>query len=469
MANEPQQPSGSLNVDGFFVTDEQNSLMSNDLQSIELTSQRVNSPLNPRHNFLASIENAQDNECADISINYANQLANDARARQRKSSSAPTETITNTLGISPDMSVSSLQNVCIQNQTLIKQQGMLLQQLMGQSTKQNTPSATMTRDPAHRVSSDESGDDMDAFVNQRVMENDDDDTDEHGNEHDDIQRSLQEFFDDSDQCGPEIDPKLANCLSKAFHVKVADDKAKKLADLYHKPKNSENFHVPKTNDSVWSSVKRRTQDVDVKLQHIQSQQLKALFPLIRAFDKMLEGAKTGKGLKQEQNSECIKLVQHSIQLSQMAFNELSYRRRYLIRGDLKHCYKQLCNDRNPITQFLLGDNVENKMKDIDVAKKLGHRITDNQRKPYYNNHHPTSGNRGRYHPYTRGGKQGFHNNRKFRNGGKDFSHDNGSRDNNHFLGEKEGEGQEEQLVLNTLSVSDNFHIPSVHIDLGKFE
>ena len=42
------------------------------------------------------------------------------------------------------------------------------------------------------------------------------------------------------------------------------DKAKKLADLYHKPKKSENFHVPKTNDSVWSSVKRRTQDVEVQ-------------------------------------------------------------------------------------------------------------------------------------------------------------------------------------------------------------
>lgn len=59
---------------------------------------------------------------------------------------------------------------------------------------------------------------------------------------------------------------------------------------------------------------------------------------------------------------------------QTAFTGISFKRCYFIKADLKPCYRSICNDNNPITKWLLGDNVAIKMKEIDFAQKLGHKF-----------------------------------------------------------------------------------------------
>ncbi|KAK3089150.1 hypothetical protein FSP39_001290 [Pinctada imbricata] len=105
--------------------------------------------------------------------------------------------------------------------------------------------------------------------------------------------------------------------------------------MYFRPKNIDKFVVPKTNESVWPSLRRRSQDIDANLQKIQGYQMKGLVPTTQAFDKLLTAAQTGKGLTPQDTSECVKLLQHSIQLGQFAFNELTYRRRYFMKE--KNC------------------------------------------------------------------------------------------------------------------------------------
>lgn len=59
---------------------------------------------------------------------------------------------------------------------------------------------------------------------------------------------------------------------------------------------------------------------------------------------------------------------------QTAFTGISFKRCYFIKADLKPCYRSICNDNNPITKWLLGDNVAIKMKEIDFAQKLGNKF-----------------------------------------------------------------------------------------------
>ncbi|KAK3084284.1 hypothetical protein FSP39_011035 [Pinctada imbricata] len=242
---------------------------------------------------------------------------------------------------------------------------------------------------------------------------------------------MKDFYGDGDKTGPEINTDLAEIISSGFHVRVPEEKTKKLSDMYFRPKNIDKFVVPKTNESVWPSLRRRSQDIDANLQKIQGYQMKGLVPTTQAFDKLLTAAQTGKGLTPQDTSECVKLLQHSIQLGQFAFNELTYRRRYFMKGDLKSCYRQLCNDSNPVTNYLLGDNVEAKMKDMDTAQTVGNKVLN--KRPH------TSGNSNskRFHPY---GPTGHYNKNMSKSSPfhkkKDF-YRKGQNAPKHFLGKRE--------------------------------
>lgn len=65
---------------------------------------------------------------------------------------------------------------------------------------------------------------------------------------------------------------------------------------HHLPKNCDNWTVPRTNKSVWPSLNKKSQDVDVKLQKVQGIQLKEMFPFGRIFDMLLKASKAGTGL-----------------------------------------------------------------------------------------------------------------------------------------------------------------------------
>jgi len=48
--------------------------------------------------------------------------------------------------------------------------------------------------------------------------------------------------------------------------------------------------------------------------------------------------------------------------------------RQLIRDDLQPSYQSLCSEKNPVTTHLFGDDIDEKIKEVDSAHKLGSRI-----------------------------------------------------------------------------------------------
>ncbi|KAK3093482.1 hypothetical protein FSP39_016269, partial [Pinctada imbricata] len=187
--------------------------------------------------------------------------------------------------------------------------------------------------------------------------------------------SLKEFREDADKSGPKIHEELAKHVMDNFHGRTCEEKAKTLAKKYDRPSNCEQCFVPKTNESVWPSLKKKTQDLDAKLQRLQNFQLKAMYPTLQLFDKLFGAAANKKGMTHAETVQCLNLVKDSFQLLQVAFTDMSYRRRYLIKGDLKPSYKQLWNDTNKITKNLLGDNLDTKMKEIEMSAQLSGKLT----------------------------------------------------------------------------------------------
>ena len=131
------------------------------------------------------------------------------------------------------------------------------------------------------------------------------------------------------------------------------------------------------------------------------------------------------------------MTKDSFQLRQVAFTDASYRRLFLIKEDLKPTYKTLCDDANPITKNLFGDNLDAKMKEMEVMKRLSSKLKPFDQRPGSN--YRCRFNRGSsyYHNQTqRGSYRPPYNNRGYRSGSSTSRA--GDRGRQPFLGRGRG-------------------------------
>lgn len=52
-------------------------------------------------------------------------------------------------------------------------------------------------------------------------------------------------------------------------IRINDDKKRDLLTKHYKPENCENLQIPKVKKGIWTSLGRRAQDNDLKLQNSQ--------------------------------------------------------------------------------------------------------------------------------------------------------------------------------------------------------
>jgi hypothetical protein len=98
--------------------------------------------------------------------------------------------------------------------------------------------------------------------------------------------------------------------------------------------------------------------------------------------------------------------------------QLSLRRRYIIRPNLKKKYKNICNQSTPITSQLFGDDITKEIRNCDTGISLAFPRYDNRpfrgrvsaasRYPYPR--------RGRQHPYQQYGPGNQYNNMYYQSG-----------------------------------------------------
>lgn len=237
---------------------------------------------------------------------------------------------------------------------------------------------------------------------QKEKKNDDD----HDGQEDNFLGSLENLMENDDKTGPALSPELAKVINSSFQVRSSEEKAKTLCDKYYRPENCPNMKVPGINEEIWPSLKKKSQSIDFKIQRSQNIVLKALTPACNLLDKLILARKSSTSNEIKSSNECLELAQDTVKLLQLAFTDLSHKRRYLIRPELKQSYKPPCNDANKVSEFLFGDDVGGKIKKIDASKRVGKKVQGYEYQPSL--HGKSQGIRHKYHSFKFGGKsQGY--------------------------------------------------------------
>ncbi|CAC5402911.1 unnamed protein product [Mytilus coruscus] len=221
---------------------------------------------------------------------------------------------------------------------------------------------------------------------------------------------MKDFISSDEKTGPKIYPGLATSMNQGLRTRVNEDKFKELTKKYDKPANVSSLKVPRVNIGIWKQMTPRNKDVDVKLQRLQNLLSKTACPLMYMMDMFVDKSSKKEGMTRE---------------------ELQTRRSF-IKRDIQPQYKALYDDTTPVTDMLFGDDIKEKIKELDaehsVCKKVGkdHNYMYDMSKNAYQ-----SSNRGRSH---------------HGHGGREFPHKFGKR-KRHIEGGNQSKEQNNTMMM----------------------
>lgn len=201
-----------------------------------------------------------------------------------------------------------------------------------------------------------------------------------GNEAD-ILCDIAQDYDLDDQCGSPVGDKLAAMLNKMARSKLSEEKLKEKLNKYSRPQNCENLVGAKVNPEIWSKIRPETRSRDLKMQKIQNTILKAITPLAELSDSLLN-------LKSKNDvfdtAKAVRQILDSVALLTHANCDIIQRRRELIRPDLNKLYQQICAEHVSFTGFLFGDDLPQKIKDINMTNRVGQKLSGQEHKGSFN-------------------------------------------------------------------------------------
>ena len=185
--------------------------------------------------------------------------------------------------------------------------------------------------------------------------------------------SLAQFYDLDDKCSPNVADKLAGIVNNAIQTNLNAEKLKAMIDKYPRPENCHDLRVPEVNSEIWSKLNRGTKSAELQMQKMQGIVLRAMVPLIQVMDDLLPHKDN------KEHQQYLTKTADSFRLLTYAFAAVSQRRREMIRPQLNGPYRQLCNSKNKVTQYLFGDDLGKQIKDINEAQRVGTKVSHDRR------------------------------------------------------------------------------------------
>ncbi|CAC5388615.1 unnamed protein product [Mytilus coruscus] len=229
------------------------------------------------------------------------------------------------------------------------------------------------------ISSDESYDSDDEACSENEVDNDIEKA-----ENENVLESMKDFISSVEKTGPKINYGLASYMNQGLRTRVNEEKNKDLTKKYDKPANVCSLKDPRVNIGIWKQMTPQNKDVDVKLQRLQNLLSKTACPLIYMMDMFVDKSSKKEGMSREELQTYAVTCRDTYQLFQACYSKITFRRRSFIKGDIQPQYKGLCDDTTPVTDMLFGDDIKEKIKELDaehsVCKKGGknHNYTPQQ-------------------------------------------------------------------------------------------
>ena len=160
-----------------------------------------------------------------------------------------------------------------------------------------------------------------------------------------------QFAGDPD-IGDDIRGDVAIALNFAMVTKLDEKSIQDLNDEYKCPQNCVSLEVPKVNPPIWDNLPSGTRSRDLKLQRVQK-------PLVKGLTAMAKAC----------TDPCSTEQEHGFMLLSTAYFELNQLRRDFIKPDLNPRFAHLCKPSNKVTKWLFGDDLGQKIKDIQNEQK----------------------------------------------------------------------------------------------------
>ena len=180
---------------------------------------------------------------------------------------------------------------------------------------------------------------------------------------------LGKKLEKTEAVGKKVDDTLSKVVDSGIRSMIDRNLAKELCGNYDRPENCKALVVPKINRELWNttSLAKVTKEKDKLLQTAQKYLNQGLIPLVQLTEKLLNGDQSN-----------FKLARDSLQLLAYAHRDISNIRRQQLKAVVADKYKPLCHDSTPLTENLLGDDLEKQIKTMDEMRKVGKDLTKNR-------------------------------------------------------------------------------------------
>ncbi|CAG2218445.1 unnamed protein product [Mytilus edulis] len=176
---------------------------------------------------------------------------------------------------------------------------------------------------------------------------------------------LEKEYQEDKKFGPEIDSAMAKLAETAIEKPLKDEEYQKLADKYLVPENCKKIKVPLVNRELWKVLKTKREG-DVAMQKVTQTCSSALVMVLKALNII----KTKGDMSETKPifKDLFKVLTHGICTA-------NRKRKQMIRPIVPAKYRKLCEVDTPVTEFLFGDNLDEKVDKLDKDDKRSDKLS----------------------------------------------------------------------------------------------
>lgn len=179
--------------------------------------------------------------------------------------------------------------------------------------------------------------------------------------------SMVKRFKNQEHCDVDIDGILAENITDFFRNGIDQKRYEELVkdEVNGRPANCEGLVTVKTNQLVWDAVTPTARSNDIKFQNIETSVVKAATVLTKIVNSMAS-------IENEHSKfeEMIDNCNTSLALLGHANRQICMVRKDLFRQELREEYSHLCAHSLAYTNWLFGDDISKKTKEIEDSNKL---------------------------------------------------------------------------------------------------
>ncbi|XP_052105945.1 uncharacterized protein LOC127738657 [Mytilus californianus] len=176
---------------------------------------------------------------------------------------------------------------------------------------------------------------------------------------------LEKEYEEDKKFGPEIDSAMAKLAETAIEKPLKDEEYQKLTDKYLVPLNCKKIKVPLVNRELWKVLKTKREG-DVAMQTVTQTCSSALVMVLKALNII----KTKGDMSETKPifKDLFKVLTHGICTA-------NRKRKQMIRPIVPGKYRKLCEVDTPVTEFLFGDNLDEKVDKLDKDDKRSDKLS----------------------------------------------------------------------------------------------